>query len=63
VNTKVGYTSDDWELSVWVRNLFNQDYATRGFEFGNDPRDYYESKTYIQYGEPQMAGISFTYQY
>ncbi len=43
--------------------MFNQDYETRGFEFGNDPRDFYETHTYVQFAEPRMAGVSFTYQY
>ncbi|WP_394228242.1 TonB-dependent receptor [Pseudoalteromonas spongiae] len=63
VNAKIGYSRNAWELSAWVRNMFNQDYATRGFEFGNDPRDFYETHTYVQFAEPRMAGVSFTYQY
>jgi len=63
VNAKIGYSRNAWEVSAWVRNMFNQDYATRGFEFGNDPRDFYETHTYVQFAEPRMAGISFTYQY
>lgn len=63
VNAKIGYTQDDWEVSAWVRNMFNQDYATRGFEFGNDPRDFYETHTYVQFAEPRMAGVNFSYQY
>ncbi len=63
VNAKIGYSRNAWEVSAWVRNMFNQDYATRGFEFGNDPRDFYETHTYVQFAEPRMAGVSFTYQY
>lgn len=63
VNTKIGYTRNNWELSIWARNLFDKEYATRGFEFGNDPRDFYETHTYTQLAEPRVAGISFTYQY
>ena len=50
-------------MSVWARNIFDKDYAVRGFEFGNDPRDGYETHTYVQYGEPQVAGITFNYGY
>jgi len=63
VNAKIGYMQGDWEVSAWVRNMFNQEYATRGFEFGNDPRDGYQPHTYVQFAEPRMAGVSFSYQY
>lgn len=63
VNAKIGYMQGDWEVSAWIRNMFNQEYATRGFEFGNDPRDFYETHTYVQFAEPRMAGVSFSYQY
>ena len=61
VNARVAYQRDDWEVSVWARNIFDKDYAVRGFEFGNDPRDGYETHTYVQYGEPQVAGVTFNY--
>jgi iron complex outermembrane receptor protein len=63
VNAKIAYQLAEWELSAYVRNMFNQDTQVRGFEFGNDPRDYYESHTYVQYGEPRVAGVSVSYQF
>lgn len=63
VNTKLAYQLADWELSVYVRNLFNKETQVRGFEFGNDPRDFYETHTYVQYGEPRVAGVSVNYQF
>ncbi|SFC53996.1 TonB-dependent receptor [Pseudoalteromonas denitrificans] len=63
VNAKIAYTQNDWELSAWARNLFDEDYAVRGFEFGNDPHDDYSTNTYVQYGEPMVAGVSFNYNF
>ena len=63
VNAKIAYAQDDWEVSVWTRNLFDKDYTTRGFGFGNDPRDNWTPKEYVQYAEPRVAGVTFTYQY
>lgn len=63
VNAKMAYSQDDWELSAWARNLFDEEYAVRGFEFGNDPQDGYETHTYVQYGEPMVAGVSFNYNF
>ena len=50
-----------WQVRVWARNLTNQDYATRGFFFGNDPLREYQPDTYVQLGEPRRFGISFKY--
>lgn len=58
VHARLNYSWNDWELSLYVRNLFDEDYATRGFFFGNDPRDDYTAKNYVQYGEPRRVGIS-----
>ncbi|MCV2886087.1 TonB-dependent receptor [Aestuariibacter sp. AA17] len=63
VHSSVAYTYDNWEFSVYVRNLFDEDYATRGFYFGNDPRNEYQSKTYEQLGEPRRVGASVRYHF
>jgi len=52
-------------LSLWGRNLTDQDYAVRGFffgEFGNDPRKGYAPEPYVQFGEPRVVGISYEMQ-
>ncbi len=63
VNTAITYSADNWQINLWMRNVFNKDYATRGFYFGNDPRDGYTAKQYTQLGEPQVFGITFDYQF
>ncbi len=63
VNTAITYSADNWQINLWMRNVFNKDYATRGFYFGNDPRDGYSAKQYTQLGEPQVFGITFDYQF
>lgn len=63
VNATVTYQTDDWSVKVWSRNLTDEDYETRGFYFGNDPRDGYTSKAYYQYGEPMVFGVTFDYQF
>ena len=62
-NISLSYNEEDWQLNLWMRNAFNKDYATRGFYFGNDPRDGYSAKQYTQLGEPQVFGITFDYQF
>lgn len=61
VNTSVDYTTKHWKTTLWVRNLFDKDYATRGFFFdlsgGTNPQGYQ------QLGEPRVGGVTVTYDY
>ncbi|MEL0646718.1 TonB-dependent receptor [Pseudoalteromonas agarivorans] len=60
VNLSFGYEADMWAVRAWARNVFDETVPTRGFEFGNDPLDGYETHTYVQLGEPRVAGVTFT---
>lgn len=57
----LAYRGARLEASLWVRNVFDEDYAVRGFYFGNDPRKFYVNEAYHQYGEPRVAGLSVRY--
>lgn len=63
VNASAVYHQDDWQVSAWVRNVFDEDYAVRGFEFPNNPTDGWQTHTYEQYGEPMVTGVSFDYSF
>jgi iron complex outermembrane receptor protein len=63
VNMSISYAKDDWQVKVWARNLFDESYATRGFYFGNDPRDEYTAKAYYQLAEPAVFGATFNYNF
>ncbi len=60
VNLKAGYVADRWTVHAWVRNVFDEDYAVRGFYFGLEPPDYAD-KLYMQRGDPLLAGVTFTW--
>lgn len=65
LNMNLSYSAAQWSLSLWGRNLSDQDYAIRGFWFGesgNDPRKGYAPEPYVQFGEPRMIGISYELQ-
>ena len=62
-HTSLDYQIKNWQFSLYARNLFDEQYANRGFFFGNDPRDEYVTHLYEQFGEPRRVGINFTYQY
>jgi iron complex outermembrane receptor protein len=63
VNMSISYAKDDWQVKLWARNLFDESYATRGFYFGNDPRDEYTAKAYYQLAEPSVFGATFDYNF
>jgi iron complex outermembrane receptor protein len=63
VHSSLDFQLGNWQLSAYVRNLFDRQYANRGFYFGNDPRDEYAAHTYEQYGEPRRIGLSMKYHY
>jgi len=58
VNVRIGYETEKWSAHVWVRNLFDEHYAVRGFYFGNEP-PLFENKLYIRQGDPRLAGLTF----
>jgi len=62
VNLKVGYESSHWSVHAWTRNLFDRDYAIRGFYFGNEPPDF-DNKRYVQYGEPRTFGVTVRFEW
>ena len=67
IHARVSYTVDQWSLSLWGRNLTNEDVETRGFFFsnegGNNPGNGYAPETYTQLGEPRLIGVSASYDW
>lgn len=58
LHASAGYETERWRVSIWSRNLTDEDVFTRGFFFGNDPREGYTAKGYTQLGEPRRYGAS-----
>ena len=64
LNASLVYNLGEWQLSLWGRNLTDEKVIVRGFGgFGNDPRKFYETEAYYQYGEPRMFGLSGKYDF
>lgn len=57
-----GYRFKRSELKLWVRNVFNENYAIRGFYFGNNPPNY-ESELYVHNANPRRFGVDFTMRF
>ena len=56
-NMRIGYEVQRWTAQLYVRNLFNESYAVRGFFFGNEPPDF-PATLYIRQGDPRQVGIT-----
>lgn len=63
LNASITYSQDEWNVSVWARNITDEEYQVRGFEFPNDPRDGYTTSGYTQLGEPAVFGVTFNYNF
>jgi outer membrane receptor protein involved in Fe transport len=57
VNLKAGYAGERWSAYAWGRNVFDENYAVRGFYFGLEPPDY-PDRLYVQRGDPAQFGVS-----
>nr|WP_240919684.1 TonB-dependent receptor plug domain-containing protein [Oceanimonas sp. MB9] len=63
LHARLGYQQDNWSITLWGRNLTDEDYAVRGFQFGNDPRKGYATEDYIQLGAPRMFGVTTRFMF
>ena len=62
VHARFGYEGDGWTLKLWARNLFDEDYAVRGFYFGNEPPEF-PNTLYTRAGDPRHMGITLSWEY
>lgn len=59
-NLSVGRDWDSWNVKLWARNVLDEDYAVRGFYFGNEPPDF-PPTLYTRLGDPRHYGITVRY--
>lgn len=59
-NASINYHGERWTARLWGRNLTDEEYQVRGFLFGNDPRDFYDTRPFTQLGEPSRIGLSLS---
>ncbi len=57
LNARIGYERDSWLVQLWARNLLDENYAVRGFYFGNEPPDF-PNTLYTRLGDPRQVGIT-----
>lgn len=65
-NASVQWLYAPFTVTLWGRNLADEDYAVHGLYFGVDPRDDFgawRNQTYLQLGEPRTWGVELTYAF
>ena len=62
VNLIFGYAKADFSANLWVRNLFDEYYSTRGFFFGNEAPNFVDT-LYKRQGDPRNLGFSVRYDF
>ena len=65
-NASLQWQSAAFNVTLWGRNLTDEDYAVHGLYFGVDPRDSagpFANRTYTQLGEPRTYGVDVTYTF
>jgi iron complex outermembrane receptor protein len=56
-NLRVGYQRAHWQVSFWVRNLFDRRYAVDSFFFGQVPPNFNDQQ-FLQNGDPRTVGVT-----
>jgi iron complex outermembrane receptor protein len=60
-NLRIGREWGPWNVSLWVRNLLDEEYFVRGFFFGNEPPDF-AGTLYTRLGDPRHYGLTVGYE-
>lgn len=66
LNASVQWQADSFTVTVWGRNLTDENYAVHGLYFAADPRDDFgawANMTYQQLGEPRVYGVEMRYTF
>lgn len=62
VNASLGYAWKRWTLTLWAKNLLDEEYDKRVFFFGNEEPDYIE-KRYEDRADPRQVGMTVAYRF
>ncbi len=59
-NITLGRSFQSFDLTLWIRNIFDETYTTRGFFFGLIPPNY-PDQLWKSYGDPRHFGVTLNY--
>lgn len=61
LSVRAGREGRRWLVEGWVRNALDEEYAVRGFYFGNEPPAFAPTR-YIRLGDPRHYGLRVRYR-
>lgn len=62
VNASLGYAWDRWTLTLWAKNLLDEEYDRRVYFFGNEDPDYIETR-YENRADPRQFGVTAAWRF
>jgi outer membrane receptor protein involved in Fe transport len=62
VNVSLGYRREAWSVTVWARNVFDEQYEKRIFYFGNAGPNF-ETTRYESPADPRQVGVSARWEF
>ena len=62
VNATLGYVWNRWTLTLWGKNILNEEYDKRVYFFGNADPDYIETR-YEDRADPRQVGVTAGYRF
>ncbi|MEZ5563478.1 MAG: TonB-dependent receptor [Gammaproteobacteria bacterium] len=62
LDLRAGREWGQWGVEAWLRNALDEDYAVRGFYFGNEPPEF-SPQLYTRNGDPRQAGLTLRYRF
>ena len=62
INTTLGYRNKNFTAELWIRNMMDDYYSTRGFFFGNEAPSF-EETLYRRQGDPRNLGLTLRYNF
>jgi iron complex outermembrane recepter protein len=63
MHASINYQLGDVALTLWSRNLTNEDYAVHGLYFAADARNGWQNEIYRQFGAPRTFGLNASYSF
>ena len=62
-NGAVGYRYENWTLTLWGRNIFDEEYEKRVFVFENNAPSYDVTRRFEDPADPQQFGVTLNYSW
>ena len=67
INSTVGFKRNGIHISIWLKNMLDEKYVTRGYYFALEPTPneppHFFSKSYKSFSDPIHMGINLTYSF